>query len=194
MLSIILPSHREPEIQEFVEVVETRLPRAFEIIVSSDRHGKGKGWAIREALQEARGSEIAFLDGDGDIHPRMLLRLLPFLEDFDAVVGTKRIAHKHFSRRVVTVFSRLYIRLLFGLECDTQTGIKLFRREMLETWKTDGFLFDVEVLSNIKRNGGRIVEVPIEAEIKEKMSVGAIWKTLIESVILKFRLLSRPAK
>ena len=193
MLSIILPSHKEPEIASFVDQVEARLPNC-QIIVSSDREGNGKGWAIRQALSAATGDEIAFLDGDGDIHPRMLLRLLPFLEDFDAVVGTKRIAHKHFSRRVVTVFSRLYIRLLFGLECDTQTGIKLFRREMLETWKTDGFLFDVEVLSNIKRNGGRIVEVPIEAEIKEKMSVGAIWKTLIESVILKFRLLSRPAK
>lgn len=155
--------------------------------MSSDRDGRGKGWAIRQAIEHARGNWIAFLDGDGDIHPRMLLRLLPFMEDFDAVVGTKRIAHKHLSRRIVTHLSRIYIRLMFGLDVDTQTGIKLFRREMLQPWRTNGFLFDVEVLANVKKNGGRIIEVPIEAEITAKLSKGAIWKTLLESFILKFR-------
>lgn len=193
MLSIILPSHREPDIRQFVESIEEQLP-VHEIIVSSDRDGRGKGWAIREALAEAKGDEIVFLDGDGDIPPRMLLRLLPFLQDFDAVVGTKRIKHKLLSRRIVSYLSRIYLRLLFGVQVDTQTGIKLFRREMLDTWKTDGFLFDLEILYNIQRIGGRIIEVPIEAEIKAKMSGRVLWKTLIESVILKFRLSFRPGK
>lgn len=187
MLSIILPSHREPEIQAFVSLVETHFP-ACEILVSSDSEGRGKGWAIRQAIAFAKGDQIAFLDGDGDIHPRMLLRLLPFLDDFDVVVGTKRIKHRHFSRRIVTVLSRIYIRTIFGLTCDTQTGIKLFRRSALVNWKTDGFLFDVEILAGIHKNGGRIVEVPIEAEITERMSKGAVWKTFLESLILKFRL------
>jgi len=189
MLSIILPSHREPEIHRFIQEVEDKLP-SCEIIVSNDQYGKGKGWAIRQALEVARGNEIAFLDGDGDISPRMLLRLLPFLEDFDAVVGTKRIVHRHWSRRLVTILSRIYIRIVFGLACDTQTGIKLFRREMLETWKTDGFLFDVEILWKIQQNGGRIVEVPIEAEIREKVSRRVLCRTFIESVFLRYQLLS----
>lgn len=188
MLSIILPSHREPEIHSFVEEVAARFPRC-EIIVSSDSEGRGKGWAIREAIAHARGDQIAFLDGDGDIHPRMLLRLVPFLEDFDVVVGTKRINHRHFSRRVITTLSRIYIRTIFGLQCDTQTGIKIFRRETIIDWKTDGFLFDVEILANAQKRGARIIEVPIEAEITERMSRRAIWKTFLESLTLKFRLL-----
>lgn len=188
MLSIILPSHREPEIHSFVEQVAARFPRC-EIIVSSDSEGRGKGWAIREAIAHARGDQIAFLDGDGDIHPRMLLRLVPFLEDFDVVVGTKRINHRHFSRRVITTLSRIYIRTIFGLQCDTQTGIKIFRRETIIDWKTDGFLFDVEILANAQKRGARIIEVPIEAEITERMSRRAIWKTFLESLTLKFRLL-----
>lgn len=192
MLSIILPSHREPEIQKFVELVERHRPACCEIIVSSDRYGRGKGWAIREALTRAKGDAVAFLDGDGDIHPRMLFRLLPFLDDFDAVVGTKRIAHKHFSRRVITLLSRLYIRVMFGLNFDTQTGIKIFKRDyLIWGWKTDGFLFDVEVLYKVKKASGRIIEVPIEAEITERMSGRALWKTLVESLTLKFQLLSR---
>jgi glycosyltransferase involved in cell wall biosynthesis len=188
MLSIILPSHREPEIHRFVDRVAERFP-ACEIIVSSDSEGRGKGWAIRQAIAHARGEEIAFLDGDGDIHPRMLLRLVPFLEDFDVVVGTKRINHRHLSRRVITTLSRIYIRTIFGLTCDTQTGIKLFRRAAIMDWKTDGFLFDVEILANAQKNGCRIVEVPIEAEITERMSRRAVWKTFLESLTLKFRLL-----
>lgn len=192
MLSIILPSHKEPEIHAFVDEVEKYLP-AMEIIVSNDRDGRGKGWAIRQAVTVARGEAVCFLDGDGDIHPRMLFRLLPFLEDFDAVVGTKRIAHKHFARRVVTVLSRLYIRLFFGLSCDTQTGIKLFRREAIKPWKTDGFLFDVELLAAIQKHGGKIIEVPIEAEITERMTWRVLWRTFLESLVLKFPSLS-PAK
>jgi glycosyltransferase involved in cell wall biosynthesis len=193
MLSIILPSHREAEIHNFVQEVENRFP-ACEIIVSSDREGMGKGWAIRQAIAHAKGSEIVFLDGDGDIHPRMLLRLLPFLEDFDAVVGTKRINHKHASRRFITRLSRLYIRCLFGLSVDTQTGIKLFRREVLLDWKTNGWLFDAEILFNIQKNGGRIIEVPIEAEIQVKISWRTLCKTFLESLILKYRLSYQPGK
>lgn len=189
MLSILLPSRREPEIQAFVQEIESKIP-AHEIIVSSDRDGRGKGWAVREALSVASGDQIAFLDGDGDISPRMLLRLLPFLQDFDAVVGTKRITHKSAKRRVVTYLSRIYIRIFFGLNVDTQTGIKLFRRQMLEPWKTDGYLYDVEVLARIKKRGGRIIEVPIEAEITEKIEWRTIWKTFLESLHLKFLLLS----
>lgn len=193
MLSIILPNYLEPDIQAFVSEAEDKLPQC-EIIVSNDRYGRGKGWAIREALRVAKGDEIAFLDSDGDIPPRMLLRLLPFLQDFDAVCGSKRITHSHLGRRIVTILSRLYIRFMFNLEVDSQTGIKLYRREMLTDWKTDGFLFDVEILWNIKNNGGRIIEVPIEAEIKAKLSKGALWRTLIESLILKFQLSSRHAR
>lgn len=189
MLTIILPSHNEPKIHDFLQEVERHLP-ALQIIVSCDRQGHGKGWAIRQAIPLVTQQAVCFLDGDGDIKARMLFRLLPFLDDFEAVVGTKRIAHKHLSRRIITFFSRIYIQILFGLSCDTQTGIKLFRTDALRQWETDGFLFDVELLHQIKKNGGRIIEVPIEAEIRERMTWKNVWETFLESLALKSRLLS----
>lgn len=193
MLSILLPSHNEEGIEAFVEEVERVLP-ADQIIIARDRYSRGKGWAVREALLHARGDQIAFLDSDGDIPPRMLKRLLPFLEDYDCVVGSKKIYRAPWHRKIITHLSRLYIRIAFGLNVDTQTGIKLFRSEALEYWKTDGFFFDVEVLAKAKRRGMRIIEVPIEAEIKSGMSLKAIYLTLRESVWLWFRLLSHAVK
>ena len=189
MLTIILPSYKKPE-DVFIESIEDSFP-GCEIIISRDRDGRGKGWAIRQALEHAKGEYIAFLDSDGDLEPRMLLRLLPFIEDCEAVCGSKRINHKHFSRRVVTVLSRIYIRLMFGIVADTQTGIKLFRRRAIKEWVTDGFFFDAEILSHIDND--KIIEVPVEANITEPIRKGAIWKTLKESLILKSRLLF-PAK
>src|SRR3990167_2676914 len=101
MLSIILPNHYEATIHEFIAEVEGRFPRC-EIIISNDSESKGKGWAIREALRHCQGSQVVFLDGDGEIPARMLLRLLPFLEDFDVVVGSKRITHSRLRRKIMT--------------------------------------------------------------------------------------------
>src|SRR3990167_3737499 len=188
-LSIILPSRSEPEIQAFLKEVEAKLP-VTEIIVSNDQESRGKGRVIREALKHAKGDQIAFLDGDGEIPARMLLRLLPFLEDFDVVVGSKRITNAPLRRKIMTHVTRIWFRFLYGLQVDTQTGIKLFRREAIlsSPWISDSFVFDVEVLYNIQSKGFRIIEVPIECEIRRQLPFKTIWNVFRDSVFLWIRL------
>lgn len=186
MLSVLIPDNNEPHINDLIKAIE-KIHLASQVIVAVDREGKGKGWALREALKEAKGDHIAFLDADMDIHPRMLKRLFPFLEDVDVVVGSKRMTNAPLHRKIVTYLSRIYIRLMFGLPWDTQTGLKLFRRSALNPWKTDGFAFDIEILTNAHKRGLRIAEVPIEAEIKEPMSWRVVWRTFIESLRIRFR-------
>ena len=193
MLSIILPNHNEPEIAKFVQEVEDKLP-VTEIIVSKDTESRGKGWAIRQALLHAKGDQIAFLDGDADIPARMLLRLLPFLEDFDVVVGSKRITHSPLRRKIMTHVTRLWFRFLYGVQVDTQTGIKLFRKDALDAlgtnpWKANGFIYDVEIIANLQKRGFKIVEVPIECEIRRQLAFKTIFKIFGESIWLKWRLL-----
>ena len=190
-LSIILPSRSEPEIRAFVKEVEDKLP-VSEIIVINDSESKGKGYSIRQGLTHATGDKIAFLDGDGDIPARMLLRLLPFLEDFDVVVGSKRITHAPLRRKIMTHVTRIWFRFLFGVQVDTQTGIKLFRRSALDSvtgWESNKWLFDVEIMERLQRKGFKIVEVPIECEIKRQLAFKTIFIIFAESLWLKFRLL-----
>jgi glycosyltransferase involved in cell wall biosynthesis len=191
-LSILLPNHNEENIHETITEIERLFPEA-QIITACDREGRGKGWAIRNALTEAKGEWIVFLDADGDIHPRMLKRLITFTDDFDIVVGSKRICKTHYRRKILTFFSRIYIAVFFGVGCDTQTGIKIFRRSSIDRWATDGFLFDIEILSGSIRKGYKVIEVPIECEIKAQMPLRVVWKTFVESIVLWYRL-SFPAK
>lgn len=196
MLSILIPNRAEQYIQLFMDELEDRLP-VHEIVVCNDSQGRGKGWALREAFNESRGDLIAFIDGDGDIPARMLLRLLPFLEDFDVVAGSKRITRSPMRRKVMTRLTRLWFRILFGVQVDTQTGIKLFRREALEAldyWESNGFIFDVEIISRLQRKGFKIVEVPVEVEIKKQLAFKTIFRIFGESLWLKFRLLFRPVR
>src|SRR3990167_9253600 len=192
MLSILVPNREEKDIQLFLDECEKILP-AHEIIISNDSESKGKGWALREAFRASKGDQIAFIDGDGDIEPRMLLRLLPFLEDFDVVVGSKRITFAPLRRKIMTHVTRWWFRLLYGVLVDTQTGIKLFRRRALNVfssyWESNGFCFDVEIIANLQKKGFKIVEVPIEAEIRRQLAFKQIFRTFGESLWLKFRLL-----
>lgn len=195
-LSILIPSRNEPAVNAFVKELEWLLP-VHQIVVYNDGDGIGKGHALREAFKHSTGDLVAFIDGDGEIPARMMLRLLPFIEDFDAVVGSKRITKSPMRRKIMTRLTRIWFRFLFGVQVDTQTGIKLFRREALESvghWESNGFIFDVEILSDIQKKGFKLVEVPIECEIRRQLAVKTIFRILGESLWLKFRLLFHAVK
>ena len=183
-ISVLIPSNDEPKIHEVVRRVEA-LNIADQIIVCNDRLGNGKGWAIREAFKAATGDIICFIDGDLDIEPRMILRLIPFLEDYDIVVGKKQV-RRSLGRRILTKFSRIYTTLLFGLNIDTQTGLKLFKRYALLPWVTNSFFFDIEILAKARNKGLQIIEVPVEVtdygKSSKPMKLRHIWRCLNESI------------
>lgn len=182
MLSVILPSADEPNAMAMSQEVQELFPEA-QIIVCNDRHRQGKGWAIRHALTEAKGDLVAFLDGDGDIRPKMIKRLLPFIEDYDIVVGVKPISGL-WSRRILTYLSRIYLAICFDIKVDSQTGVKLFKREAIADFYSNGWLFDLEILSVAKQNAYRMIEVPIEATVNRRMKIISIWRTFKESITL----------
>ena len=185
MISVLLPSKQEPKVLEVMMILEEMLPDV-QIIIANDRYGMGKGWAMREALSQAQYDVVCFLDADMDIHPKMIWRLMPFLDDYDIVVGKKQV-RGFLSRRILTRLSRLYIWILFGLNLDTQTGIKLFRRDAIMPWLSNSFAFDIEILSNAKKAGFDIIEVPVETSTTKKMNIKSIFKCLIESFKIKLR-------
>lgn len=182
MMSIILPNRNEPNIQQVVNDCLLVYPDA-QIIVADDKDSNGKGWAIRNGLAQAKGDLIAFLDGDGDIKPRMLKRLIPFLDDYDVVVGIKPISGL-WSRRILTYLSRIYLALFFNIKVDSQTGIKLFKKEAIDEFYNNGFLFDLEILCVAKEKGLKMIEVPIEATVSRRMKMKSIWNTFKESITL----------
>jgi glycosyltransferase involved in cell wall biosynthesis len=157
----------------------------------------GKGASLFHGFEFAVGEVIVFLDADLEIHPGNIKTFLHQLNESDAdlVIGTKvpKLGQMPFLRRIMSLGYRELVSLLFGLSLrETQTGIKLFRREVLEVCiprlRVSRFAFDVELLVAASRFGYRIVEFPVEVGFSRKSSLqrirprqiaGQLWDTLL---------------
>jgi glycosyltransferase involved in cell wall biosynthesis len=140
-------------------------------VVHMERNA-GKGWALVRGAQVAHGDLVMFMDADLDVHPRQLAILhRALVEDgADVVIGSKlhpgsQIAYPP-RRRLLSLGYYVLVRALFRLPVhDTQTGLKLYRRAVLEQivprLLVKRFAHDLEALVNAHRLGFRIVEVPV---------------------------------
>ncbi len=154
-----------------------------ESVAKKDKHVKvvgyatniGKGFALKFGSRFFSKSLVSFFDADLDIPPRQIKVFLDTMRQTgaDIVVGSKlhpksKINYP-FSRRVMSYFYNLLVRLLFQLDLkDTQTGLKLFRasalKKIMPRIAIKRFAFDLELLVIARKFGYSIVEAPIEID------------------------------
>jgi glycosyltransferase involved in cell wall biosynthesis len=138
---------------------------------------KGKGYAVRFGMAKSRGDIIAFIDSGMDLNPNGLSMLLEHFEWYkaDVMVGSKRHPVSKvdypWQRRIMSFGYQLVVRMLFGLKItDTQVGLKVFRREVLDKvlprLLVKAYAFDIEILSVANYLGfKRIYEAPVEIKL-----------------------------
>jgi glycosyltransferase involved in cell wall biosynthesis len=162
----------------------------------------GKGGALICGTTYATGEYVAFLDADMELHPEQLPLFLEILgaQRADVVVGSKRhpLSNVQYPliRRVYSTGYSALVWLLFGLPLrDTQTGLKLFRRRVLEDVfprvLVKRFAFDIEVLANAHRLGYRIVDAPVTLRFMRKygrITFDDIWTILLDTLAIFYRL------
>jgi len=135
---------------------------------------RGKGFTVRRGVLEARGEFVLFTDADLSAPIEETDKLLAALDSSgaDAAVGSRALqreligVHQPWLRELGGRGFNLIVRVFTGLRfCDTQCGLKLFRRastrRAFELQRVEGFGFDPEVLFLIERLGGKVVEVPV---------------------------------
>jgi glycosyltransferase involved in cell wall biosynthesis len=134
----------------------------------------GKGGAIIEALKYAKGDRIAFIDADGSIPSSELGRLIELTEQYDLVIGSryaknsvlpfKRSFGRFFFSRSFNVLVGLLFWRLHNIR-DTQCGVKIFTKELIDTIRGDllisDFAFDVNLIYSALFHGFKVKEVGI---------------------------------
>jgi O-antigen/teichoic acid export membrane protein len=162
---------------------------------------QGKGVALRVGMTRARGEYVAFLDGDGDLDPGELNGFLVLMDLYepDLVIGSKRhplsIVEYPPARRVMSWLYQHLVRILFGLNVrDTQTGMKLVRREVLDAvlprMLEKRFAFDLEFLVVAKRAGyKRFFEAPVRLNyrFRSTISLRAAFRILLDTAAIFYR-------
>ncbi len=167
------------------------------------RDNMGKGHAVRRGFEESRGEFVLFLDADLDLPPDQTWRLFNVMERerADAVIGSKRHPESELEyplrRRVISTLYFWLVRALIGLPIhDTQTGIKLFKREPLD-WAmprllVKRFAFDLELLTLIHHRGFKIAEAPVILTFGQErlgcVRVGTVRNIMTDTLAIFYRL------
>lgn len=186
---------------EVIVVVDGLEDRSFEeakkvksnkLFIVGYKTNHGKGYAVRYGMGKSKGDVIGFLDAGGDLSELGLSMMLEHYKWYNAdiIVGSKRhpvsIVAYPFARKVLSWGYQQFVRLLFGLNIrDTQVGMKLYRREVLEDvlprLVVKQFAFDIEILAVGYHLGyRRIFEAPVELDFAGASSITSfsVWKII----------------
>lgn len=173
-------------------------------LVKSIRYAnhRGKGKALLYGFRHSRGHHIVFYDADLEIPPKSIFYLLAELksEDTDIAIFSKNHPSSEinfpFYRKLLSRGYYLLTKLLFRLPVnDTQTGCKIFRRNVLSSLSkkvvTKRFAFDLEILAYANRLGFSILELPIKIKFKRqksRISIRNVFDLILDTLVIFYRI------
>lgn len=173
------------------------------------RAGKlGLGSAYREGFKAALAMGADYLlemDADFSHDPVTLPLFLAAIKESDLVIGSRylngvSVVNWPIRRLILSYFASVYTRWVTGLQLrDCTSGFKCFRRSAIEsidldTVKSDGYSFQIEMNYRCMENGLKISEIPIvfidRHAGSSKMSrrivreaVLMVWKLRLQSLV-----------
>ncbi|MGI8743404.1 MAG: dolichyl-phosphate beta-glucosyltransferase [Bryobacteraceae bacterium] len=184
---------------------ETRANAALRLLRNPGN--RGKGYAVRQGMLNARGEWILYTDADLSTPIEEVEKLYTAALAQQAVVA---IGSRALDRSLVSVhqpaireysgrFFNLVMRALTGLPFhDTQCGFKLYRspagRVVFSRQQLDGFSFDVEDLYIAKHCGLKAIEVPVRWANVEGTKVSLAQGLRSFSDLIKIRRFAREGK
>lgn len=169
-------------------------------VYSKENHGKGN--ALKRACEIANGKYIIFCDGDMEIDPSQLENFFEIMnkENADIVIGSKRhknsVVNYSNTRKIISFVYFMFVKIFFHLPIqDTQTGLKLFKREAIinifPRILVKAFAYDLEVLVACNSNGKKIVSAPVIVNPNRHfglIKLSVLWKTFIDTLAIFYRL------
>jgi dolichol-phosphate mannosyltransferase len=146
---------------------------SIHVLHREEKNGLGRAYIAGFKWALERDYEFVFeLDGDFSHNPDDIPMFLEAAQNADLVLGSRylngiRIINWPLRRLMLSKSAATYVQLITGMPyTDPTGGYKCFRRGALEvigleTVRSNGYSFQIEMTHRLWRQGKRIVEVPI---------------------------------
>jgi len=132
---------------------------------------RGKGFAVKQGVLDARYDWICYYDADGATPIEMIERIISELDNYDLFISSRNMKEskifisQSIYRRVLGKIFAWLTKLFIGTKLtDLQNGFKVFNKETREIFRyqvEERFSFDIEFIMNAERLKLRIKEFPI---------------------------------
>lgn len=187
-----------------VKVIQNFQTMMKNLRVIANEKNHGKGFVVRQGMQEANGEFRVFMDADNSTSVEHFAKMVPFFkEGFDVVIGSRDIkgadvrVHQSFIKETLGNMGNIFIQVVAGLWgiWDTQCGFKGFSAkasaEIFPHLTIDKWGFDVEALAVAKKKGFKIKQIPVvwinDAESHVKFS--AYFEVLLETIKIRINMI-----
>jgi glycosyltransferase involved in cell wall biosynthesis len=169
------------------------------IVIVQNIINQGKGFALKNGFFSSSGDIVVLIDSDLDIPPEQIKNLITeYKKGYDIVISSKFEKGSELKypilRRIISFIYYITIKILFGLPIrDTQTGLKLFKREVLELCLSrmvvKRFAFDLELLLIAHRYNFTIKTVPVKINYHSSgfVSPSVLLMSFIDTISIFYR-------
>jgi dolichol-phosphate mannosyltransferase len=173
------------------------------LIEREKKMGLGTAYVAGFKFALANGFEYVFeMDADFSHSPKEIPNFLKKIENFDLVLGSRyvngvRVLNWPMQRLLLSYSANVYTRIITGLPLtDSTGGFKCYRRTVLESIdldsiKSNGYAFQIEMSYKVWKKGFRIAEIPIifldRRSGISKMSKKIVYEAVFMLWTLRFR-------
>lgn len=170
---------------------------------------QGYGWALRRGLNEANGDFIVTCEPDGTFRAKDLYKLLMYIDEFDAVFGTRTSkecvwngANMNWFLRFGNLFIAKVLEYIHNGPCLTDVGctFKLIKKSALDKiinqFTVGKSHFSPEFMILCIKNNIKCVEVPIiyKGRLGDSKITGSSYKALKLGLVMIGLILRRRLK
>ena len=168
---IIVDDHSTDGTLVLAEKLQKRFPIRSFLKVGS----RGKGYSLLEGAVHAKAPIVCMIDADLQYDPSYIPEMYAQMHE-SPHVGVVIAQRREFKAGVVRKLSSrinafMFGSLLFGLKLDIQSGLKLFRKDLVEHIEVKfvgPWSFDIPLLHAARESGYSIKQVPITFEARDE--------------------------
>ncbi len=158
---LFIDDHSTDETRALIAKLTPEYAETFTISCHLKRGQRGKAQSLIEGFALAEFDTIVMIDADLQYPPEAIPGMLDRLTaGADIVVADRKEHDTNFLRKLLSkTFSLVFSRFLHDLHCDSQSGLKVFRKKILRevTLHPTPWTFDMEFLLSA-RNYGYIID------------------------------------